>query len=169
MELRPDGLCPVGVGVLHEGFSAPPLERPAERAEGARPVLFREGSAAVFRQPSELLGVDEASFPTGEGVSYGAGRDEARIPEGPPRPLDQHLQVRRGVGGEALRPEGVGECLLRHQLAAAAREHPDQRADAASTELARRDLLVPAAHDEAAQQPDLHTAPPAASATASEL
>lgn len=154
-ELGADGLRPFGVGVFDERLSAPPPEGSAKGVPGARPVAVRERHAADVGQPSELLEVDKTSFVPGERVPAGAGRDEARVPQGPPCPVDQHLQVRDRVGREVLIPQRFGQGVLRDELAGPAGEHADEDTDPAAAELACRNLLVLAAHDEAAQQPYL--------------
>ena len=73
-----------------------------------------------------------------------------------PGPVDEHLEVGSGVGGQPVGPQRLGEHLVRDQVGAAHGEHPQQRAHLAAPEGGGRHLGTVAVDLEAAQQLQVH-------------
>ena len=79
------------------------------------------------------------------------------VADRPAGPVDQHVQVRHRIGRQPVGPERLGQRVVRHQVGAAHREHPQQGAHLAAAERRRRDLLAVAAHLEPPEQLQVHT------------
>ncbi len=139
---------PLGVRVLRERFTPEPERGGAVTTRVRRPALAQP-LPRLLGQDEELGDVDGARS---ECVAAGTGHHGLGHGQGPAGARDEHRDVGRGIGGLLVRPQRLGEDLVRHQVGSPHRQHPQQGAHLAPAECRRRHLLAVAAHLEAAEQ-----------------
>ena len=142
------GAGPLGVGVLGQRL-APQPQRLRAVACRIRGPASAQCPPRPLDQPQELGDVHRARP---QRVAAGPGHHGLGNGERPPGAGDEHREVRDGIGGLVVGPQRLGQDLVRHEVRAAHRQHPQQRADLAAAERRGRHLLAVAAHLEPPQQ-----------------
>ena len=144
----PGGAGPVGIG---SSASGSPHSRSASAQSCAASVAWPARSArrARWANPEELGDVHRARP---QRVAADPGHDGLGNADRPPGAGDEHREVRDGIGGLVVGPQRLGQNLVRHEVRAAHRQHPQQSADLAAAERRGRHLLAVAAHLEPPQQ-----------------
>ena len=104
----------------------------------------------------EGLGVDDAPRRVGQRVPGGSGDHQLRPSYRPAYPVDQHLQVGRGIGGSAVGPELLGKDVERNEPAALDGQHAQQGSHLPAAEGGRRYLGAVPEDDEPAEEPQLN-------------
>ena len=142
---------PLGVGVLGQRLAPQRQRRRAGRAARRRGRRRRARAASSAAANSAT-----STGARAQRVAPGTGDDRRRVAERAAGPVDQHPEVARRIGGQPVRPQRLGQHVVRHQVGAAHRQHPQQRADLAPAERRGRDLLAVAADLEPPEQLQVH-------------
>ena len=141
-------LRPVLVEVFGEWLASPERDGAVELGERGGVLSGPSSGEPAIDRAEELLGVDAAALLGRERVAPRPRQQQARIPERPARARDQHLQVRPRVRRRPERPQGLGEDVLRHVLAAPGDQDADEPPGQPPAERRRRHLLAVAEHGE---------------------